>query len=34
MDPATITTERLELRPQSAEAVQALIDGDGERLPI
>ena len=32
MDPATITTDRLDLPPLSAEAIEALIDGDGERL--
>ena len=32
MDPAAIATERLDLPPLSAAAIQALIDGDGERL--
>ena len=32
MNPPAIATDRLELPPLSAVAVQALIDGDGERL--
>ena len=32
MDPWTISTDRLDLPPLSADAVQALIDGDAERL--